>query len=217
LAARLLNGYQPAVGRTFQVMTYGVVAGTFTDYSGLDVGSSRAFTPVYTSTSLSLVAYATNSPVYGTPIVLSNPRASLKQFSFLFTGDIGKTYVVQYRNDFLHTNWTTLLVTNIPVSPVLVTDTNPAAISRFYRVIATNTAIVRLTPIVLSKPVRSASQFTFLFTGDTGANYTVQYRTNIAQTDWIQLLITNLSVSPARVTDFGPLGPTRLYRVIAGP
>ena len=52
LAARLLNGYVPATNRTFQVMSYGVVAGTFTDYSGLDVGSGRAFAPVYTANSL---------------------------------------------------------------------------------------------------------------------------------------------------------------------
>lgn len=136
LAARLLNGYVPATNRAFQVMTFGVVAGSFTDYSGLDVGSGRAFSPSYTPSSLTLVSYATNSPVYGTPIVLSHPLSSSKQFSFLFTGDIGKSYTAQYRNDLLHSAWTALLVTNIVVSPTLVTDTNPAPTARFYRVIA---------------------------------------------------------------------------------
>ena len=32
------NGYAPDASRAFQVMSYGAFAGTFTDYSGLDVG-----------------------------------------------------------------------------------------------------------------------------------------------------------------------------------
>ena len=135
LAARLLNGYVPATNRTFQVMSYGVVAGSFTDYSGLDVGSGRAFAPVYTPTSLTLQTYATNSTALPTPIVLSNPMMDLNRFSFLFTGDPGTTYTVQFSTNLSQTNWSTLLVTNIPVSPATATDTNPAVRNRFYRVL----------------------------------------------------------------------------------
>jgi hypothetical protein len=135
LAARLLNSYVPATNRTFQVMNYGVVAGSFTDYSGLDVGSGRAFAPVYTSTSLTLQTYATNSTTQPTPIVLSNPRQDLNRFTFLFTGDPGTNYTVQFSTNLSQTNWSTLLVTNIPLSPATVTDTNPPIRSRFYRVL----------------------------------------------------------------------------------
>jgi hypothetical protein len=134
LAARLINGYVPVTNRTFQVMSYGVVAGTFTDYSGLDVGYGRAFAPVYTPTSLTLQPYATNSTVNPTPIVLSDPRRELSEFSFLFTGNIGTNYTVQYSTNVSQSAWSTLLVTNIPVSPAKVTDTNPPVANRFYRV-----------------------------------------------------------------------------------
>lgn len=136
LAARLLNGYVPAVGHNFQVMTYGVVAGSFTDNSGLDVGFSRAFSPVYSANNLTLVAYATNSLVRATPIVLSNPAHRPNQFTFHFTGDIGTDYAVQYRTNIAQTNWTQLLMTNIPVSPATVTNFAPLGPTRFYRVIA---------------------------------------------------------------------------------
>jgi hypothetical protein len=134
LAARLLNGYVPDTNRTFQVMTYGVVSGTFTDTSGLDVGFGRYFTPVYTSTALTLQTHATNYvPV--TPVVLSEPKEELDGFSFLFTGDPGTDYTVQFSTDLAQPNWSTLLVTNIPVSPAKVTDPNASAQQRFYRVL----------------------------------------------------------------------------------
>jgi len=134
LAARLLNSYVPATNRTFQVMSYGVVAGSFTDYSGLDVGSGRAFAPIYTPTSLTLQTYATNSTALPT-IVLFDPKKELNGFSFLFTADPGFTYTVQFSTNLSQSVWSTLLVTNIPVSPAKVTDTNSPARNRFYRVV----------------------------------------------------------------------------------
>ena len=134
LAARLLNGYVPATNRTFQVMTYGVVSGTFTDTSGLAVGFGRYFTPVYTPTSLTLQTQATNFATL-TPMVLSEPRQELNGFSFLFTGDPGTDYTVQFSTNLSQTNWSTLLVTNIPVSPAKVTDPNPPDPQRAYRVL----------------------------------------------------------------------------------
>jgi len=130
LAARLLNGYVPPVSNLFQVMSYGVVAGSFSDYSGLDVGSGRAFAPIYTVNSLTLQAYATNS--VNAPIVLLQPAATTNQFTFQFTGNPGTTYTVQYSTNL--TGWNTLLVTNIPVSPARVVDTNAPTRKRFYRV-----------------------------------------------------------------------------------
>jgi hypothetical protein len=211
LAARLLNGYVPATNRTFQVMSYGVVAGTFTDYSGLDVGSGRAFAPIYSANALTLQTYATNSTGGITPIVLSNPGRNPSGFSFLFTGDVGITYTVQYCTNLTSSSvWTTLLVTNIPVSPARVTDTSPVVGRRFYRVCRAGTAA---TTIVLSKPVRTANQFSFLFTGDVGTTYAVQYSTNMTSNSWSTLLVTNMTVSPTKAIDANPPAARRFYRV----
>ena len=209
LAARLLNGYVPNTNRTFQVMSYGVVAGTFTDYSGLDVGSGRAFAPAYTATSLTLQTYATNSTSHPTPIVLSNPHQTLSGFTFQFTGDIGRTYTVQYSTNLSTLNWRTLLVTNIPVSLATVTDTNPVVGKRFYRVFLNGS-----TAIVLSNPSKGVSGFSFFFTGDPGSTYTVQYSTNLGQTNWSTLLVTNITVSPTKVTDASAPALKRFYRVL---
>ena len=42
---------------------------------------------------------------------------------------------MQFSTNLSQTNWSTLLVTNIPVSPAKVTDTNPPVGTRFYRVL----------------------------------------------------------------------------------
>jgi hypothetical protein len=215
LAARLLNGYVPATNRTFQVMSYGVVAGTFTDYSGLDVGFGRAFAPVYTPTSLTLQTYATNSPTNPTAIILSNPKKESVGFSFFINGDVGVLYTVQYTTNLSKpVVWNTLLTTNISVSPCKVTDPTPVTKNRFYRVFRTVSAS---TPIVLSNPKLETNKFTFLFTGDIGTIYTVQVSTNLSQTNWSTLLITNIPVSPAKVTDPNPLLSKRFYRILRGP
>ena len=131
LAARLLNGYVPATNLSFQVMSYGVVAGTFTDYSGLSVGSGRAFAPSYSPSALTLWTYATNST--SSP-VLSGSRHDANGFGFVFTSDAGATYTVQYTTNLAKTSWTTLVVTNVPVSQALIVDPKPTNASRFYRV-----------------------------------------------------------------------------------
>jgi|GEM_PF-477428 len=73
LGAMLLDGYVPAVGATFDVMTFGSREGDFTDYSGLSVGSGRMFNPVLSSTTVSLAAAATNL-VALPPAIVSQPR-----------------------------------------------------------------------------------------------------------------------------------------------
>jgi hypothetical protein len=56
-------------------------------------------------------------------------------FSFFFTGDVGSTYTVQYSTNVGVSNWTLLVVTDIPVSPAKVTDPATPALKRFYRVL----------------------------------------------------------------------------------
>jgi CARDB/Immunoglobulin I-set domain len=74
VSAALLNGYVPAVGTPFQVMNFGGTNGGFTDYSGLAVGSGVVFTPVLTSTSLTLDTAATNFTALA-PIIISQPAS----------------------------------------------------------------------------------------------------------------------------------------------
>ena len=131
LAATLLSGYVPDTNRTFQVMSYGVVSGNFTNTAGLDVGFGRFFTPLYTPTALILETHATNF----ISIILSAPERELNAFSFFFTGEPGTDYTVQYSENLGQSNWNTLMITNITVSPTKVTDPNGAAAERFYRVV----------------------------------------------------------------------------------
>ncbi|HEX5222972.1 MAG TPA: immunoglobulin domain-containing protein, partial [Verrucomicrobiae bacterium] len=62
LGVELLGGFIPASSATYQVMSYAVLAGAFTNYDGLNAGFGRTFTPVYTPTNLTLQASATNGP-----------------------------------------------------------------------------------------------------------------------------------------------------------
>ena len=62
LGVELLGGFIPNSNTTYQVMSYGVSAGAFTNYDGLNVGFGRYFTPVYTPTTLTLQAAGTNGP-----------------------------------------------------------------------------------------------------------------------------------------------------------
>ena len=56
LSAVLLGGYVPAIGATFDVMTFASTNGAFTNYSGLNVGSGRVLVPLLSSTNLTLQA-----------------------------------------------------------------------------------------------------------------------------------------------------------------
>ena len=60
LGARLLNGYIPDPGLSFQVLNAGTLAGTFLNTNGLNVGFGRVMSASYTSASLTLLTAATN-------------------------------------------------------------------------------------------------------------------------------------------------------------
>ena len=55
LDVRLLGGYIPDVGDSFQVMTFGSRSGDFATSTGLDIGGGLYFDPVYDGTSLTLL------------------------------------------------------------------------------------------------------------------------------------------------------------------
>ena len=62
LAVSFLDGYIPPAGASYPVMSWGVVAGTFTNYDGLYTGFGRYLTPVYSAGGLALQTGSTNRP-----------------------------------------------------------------------------------------------------------------------------------------------------------
>ena len=56
LDVQLADGAVVQDGDVFEIMTFGSVSGSFTNYSGLGAGSSIAFVPVWAASSLSIVA-----------------------------------------------------------------------------------------------------------------------------------------------------------------
>jgi hypothetical protein len=64
---------------------------------------------------------------------------------------------------------------------------------------------------------RSGTQFRFQLSGTVGQTYSVQASTNLASTNWLTLMTTNLSASPALIQDNQATAAQRFYRVKVGP
>ena len=50
----LVNGFSPAIGNSFQVLTFDSRTGQFATINGLALGNGKQFTPAYTATNLTL-------------------------------------------------------------------------------------------------------------------------------------------------------------------
>ncbi len=61
LNVSLLNGFTPAASNSFEIMTFGSFAGSFTTETGLNIGGGLVFTPTFSATSLALVAGGASS------------------------------------------------------------------------------------------------------------------------------------------------------------
>jgi hypothetical protein len=73
---------------------------------------------------------------------------------------------------------------------------------------------------IVSQPARaSSSQFSFMFAGTPGFNYTILASTNLSLpiSDWSTVLVTNLSGNSAIIEDQGASNDRCFYRVILGP
>jgi hypothetical protein len=62
----------------------------------------------------------------------------------------------------------------------------------------------------------SDTQFRFQLSGTAGQTYSVQVLTNLASTNWLTLMTTNLSASPALIQDNQATNKQRFYRVKVG-
>ena len=63
----------------------------------------------------------------------------------------------------------------------------------------------------------SGQRFQFLLNGPAGQNYTIQFSTNLASTNWNALFVTNNLTSPITIIDPAATNSRRFYRVLVGP
>ncbi len=118
----LVNNFQPAVGNTFQILTFGSSSGNFTAYSGLSLGGGVFLDPVFSASSFTLdadqvaISGAPALSMKGVPITVTgsitgpsagntftfswivtqngNPFSSGTGSPFSFTPNLNGTYVV---------------------------------------------------------------------------------------------------------------------------
>ncbi len=122
LNVALVNNFHPAVGNTFQILTFGFTAGNFTGYNGLSLGGGVFLDPVFSASSLTLDAdqvAVSGAPAFsmmGVPITVTgsitgpsagntftfswtvtenvNPFSAGTGSPFSFTPNVNGTYVV---------------------------------------------------------------------------------------------------------------------------
>src|SRR5262249_38520270 len=63
LNVSLINGFSPAFGNSFQVLTFGSRTGDFATINGLDLGNGLRLVPFYDGVSLTLITKAVTSTV----------------------------------------------------------------------------------------------------------------------------------------------------------
>ena len=90
----------------------------------------------------------------------------------------------------------------------LVTDASAGGAARFYRVRA-----LYAPPPSMSTAAWTANTMSFGFPTVDGAIYVVEYKTNLADSVWLELSRQAGTGSPILVNDPNPPGPSRFYRV----
>jgi len=125
----LSNGYVPAPGSIFTVVTYGTPLGTFASITNRSVGNGIFFDPIYFPKSLALIVRD------GTPTIITSTNTlgfTNKDFGFRMLGTDGQTYMIQASTNL--TNWASLLTNTLIGTNLDFVDTNAASFSRrFYR------------------------------------------------------------------------------------
>jgi len=125
----LANGFAPADGAAFAVLSGASRSGTFTTTTGRGAGGGLFFKPTYLATGMNLVvADGTPQFSFGAPGFVSG------QFQMRFGGAVGENYRVDASTDLK--NWTTLATTAMPGAGFLdfADAESPTLPRRFYRV-----------------------------------------------------------------------------------
>jgi hypothetical protein len=79
-----------------------------------------------------------------------------------------------------------------------------------------NFVVNKILPTLSGAARLTGQRFQFLINGPGGQNFTVQFTTNLSQTNWSTLQITN-GATPITVLDPAATNPARFYRVLLGP
>jgi hypothetical protein len=151
LSAVLLNGFVPSVGSQFVVLNYGGTNGSFTDFSGLNVGGGVAFTPAVSNTAVTLTVVATNFTAVG-PTIITQPLSQTANFGSTVTLQVGVSgtspLVYQWSmNNSVITNATNaiLTLTNVQFTQ---SGTYTVAVSNSVRNVASQPAQLTVVPVL---------------------------------------------------------------------
>lgn len=124
LAVSFINGFVPALGDSFPVVTFGSSAGAFAAVTGNRTGNGLVLVPRNTGNSITLVA--------ANDLQLSAPAGNPAGFSFLSTA--GFAYAVEYADSLqAPIQWRTLTNLNGNGSILSVVVPAPPGAQRFYR------------------------------------------------------------------------------------
>jgi hypothetical protein len=133
LNVQLVNGFAPALGNTFTVMSFPAWQqnnpdlGRFTFLTGLHFGNGLVLAPVYAPNGLNLVTAAEPTPT-------DFSRSGAGGWSFSFQTTAGLTNIVQYTDSLSPPNWQTLTAIVGDGAVHVVHDAVVGLASRFYRV-----------------------------------------------------------------------------------
>ena len=148
----VVNGFSPAIGNTFQVMTFGSRSGTFTTVNGLVIGNGNQFSPAYSATNLTLGVVA--APVGPNPAEqmaaaltaaadaarpsIANGLAATRDVELSFETVVGLRYRVECTEDLATGEWT-VVADNLTGTGQLMTIVDEQARSKrpkcFYRMV----------------------------------------------------------------------------------
>ncbi|SPE50793.1 exported hypothetical protein [Verrucomicrobia bacterium] len=125
-----INGFVPARGNSFTVMTFGARTGTFAVNNGLKLTNGLYLMPIYSSTNLTLVA---TNVTFIQPAIQVSPGPAAGSIQLTWPGIPGQSYQVQFSADLIH--W--FVLTNLTGTGSTLTfydsDAFPAPPTRFYR------------------------------------------------------------------------------------
>jgi len=129
-------------------------------------------------------------------------------FSFTFSSIVGVIYVAEYRNDLNAVTWTELERRLGMGGLEIVTDSTAGGAMRLYRVRALYAPSPKLGPATWF-----SGAVNFNFPTVVGANYIVQFKTNLNASVWQELFRQTSIGAPIVINDPTTNGPSRFYRV----
>ena len=131
LNVNLINGFTPTAGQTFTILTCGSRTGTFPILNGAYLGTNLALVPVYSSTSVVLVA---SNVVVLRPLI-SVARAGVQGANFLLSWPavVGQPYQAEYSPDLFQWFVLSNFVASVTNTSLLDPTPIPNVPKRFYR------------------------------------------------------------------------------------